>query len=1285
MALARVSYTATGSAQTLAIPFDYIQQSHIFVSVADVIQTLGVGYTFAGPGSISITAAAAAEIVIFRSSSLAIRLTDYVDGALLSEAPLDVDSKQPIYLIQEIQDQIDIIEDAVEDLTTRVVVLEATAVDHEDRIVDLETAGTVVGLQGNQLLSGGQVAWVTAYTFDVAAATYIIGGTLYTSAGTQVVLSAAHATLHRIDTIVVNTSGNVVVVQGTAAATPSEPDTDPETQLELAFVLVTAATTQPVNVTSTEVYTNNVGDPPEWNWTTSGTGFNVNSTNNPRSATKCIEGTAVASNAYALATKASGSIQPGLFDRLNFYVRSKATWAGTRSLQVQFFQAGVAVGAALTVRTGFYGFDSSITTIYQLISIPIPHFAISVTQVANQIRIRDSGGAIGFYLDDVALQSGGPNGTVINGITLEEADARYLKLVNATAANISADSTTLVGTGTTVQAVLEELDDAIVALGAGGGSYVAKAGDTMTGALTLPSDPTVALHASTKQYVDRFVAPLTFVRDFSSPATTFGLTLFGGTPAMSIVSNKLQLTSADARMAMARVDSGPSLNDFEGDFYMTVSAGGADPGVGVVYRTQRWGSGNWTCGYGVKCAPGYINLSYGDNSGSTVSVVPTLVATTATTGVTYGVEFKVTLKVQGSRHRVYIDDVLRIDATDATYAAPGFLALVGYENNTGGTALHRRCEVSYSSASSAGYGNFLPLTGGTMAANAVIGSSGPASFQSSTGSWSFKPSAAASGVLSVGPYSPINTASIRAYSYDTTGGGSGGATGDNTSIAISATGASNEHMLHVEKFNAGAYATYKSIDVGPGPATGLLSIAARFGWNSTTGASPYVTIASNTYDGSSALQVNGNANIVGTLKISGAALAASHVSDFSEAVDDRVGSLLVAGSNITLTYNDPANTLTIASLGGGGGSVATDVIFDAKGDLPVGTAADTSARLAVGTNGQVLTADSTTATGVKWAAAGGGALPANFSDSSGNLLAGSGARFLGDFANATIANKPSFQNSVSNSNTNVQAIPSGTAVGAGWQVINSSSPNNAAAAQIAIGSSFASLDSYRLGSGTAVPLYIRVGNSATVAAVFQTNGNVNIGSYTTDFGYQLGVIGSTGLCLAASSGSSGFALLDRAAAPGRQFVFKGNDTTSSYGTVVNISHKGATSASPKGAAFSLWNTELDVDSNGTQFQVSNHSTYDGVIFTQAFGSGAAKKISLQSVWAQAAAPTQLVLHTSGNLSINAAANPAGTGVIAIGNATAPGSNYSGGGILYVESGALKFRGSSGTVTTLGAA
>lgn len=66
------------------------------------------------------------------------------------------------------------------------------------------------------------------------------------------------------------------------------------------------------------------------------------------------------------------------------------------------------------------------------------------------------------------------------------------------------------------------------------------------------------------------------------------------------------------------------------------------------------------------------------------------------------------------------------------------------------------------------------------------------------------------------------------------------------------------------------------------------------------------------------------------------------------------------GSDMTIRRTPPASS-------GGGGSVATDTIFDAKGDLPVGTGVDTASKLTVGANGYLLTPNSDAASGLEWA------------------------------------------------------------------------------------------------------------------------------------------------------------------------------------------------------------------------------------------------------------------------------------------------------------------------------
>ena len=93
----------------------------------------------------------------------------------------------------------------------------------------------------------------------------------------------------------------------------------------------------------------------------------------------------------------------------------------------------------------------------------------------------------------------------------------------------------------------------------------------------------------------------------------------------------------------------------------------------------------------------------------------------------------------------------------------------------------------------------------------------------------------------------------------------------------------------------------------------------------------------------------------------------------SEPTTDNDGNALVEGSlyfdstDDAMHVYDGANWLEVNT-----GTFIAETLIDAKGDLVVGSADNTAARIAVGTDGFVLTADSAEATGVKWSASTGG-------------------------------------------------------------------------------------------------------------------------------------------------------------------------------------------------------------------------------------------------------------------------------------------------------------------------
>lgn len=95
--------------------------------------------------------------------------------------------------------------------------------------------------------------------------------------------------------------------------------------------------------------------------------------------------------------------------------------------------------------------------------------------------------------------------------------------------------------------------------------------------------------------------------------------------------------------------------------------------------------------------------------------------------------------------------------------------------------------------------------------------------------------------------------------------------------------------------------------------------------------------------------------------------------------NDKAETSALAGKQDTLvswTNIKTINGSTILGSGdlvvSGGWSVATDAIWDAKGDLAVGTGANTASRLAVGANGTIPIADSAEVTGIRWGTPAGG-------------------------------------------------------------------------------------------------------------------------------------------------------------------------------------------------------------------------------------------------------------------------------------------------------------------------
>jgi len=90
----------------------------------------------------------------------------------------------------------------------------------------------------------------------------------------------------------------------------------------------------------------------------------------------------------------------------------------------------------------------------------------------------------------------------------------------------------------------------------------------------------------------------------------------------------------------------------------------------------------------------------------------------------------------------------------------------------------------------------------------------------------------------------------------------------------------------------------------------------------------------------------------------------SDLNDAVEALEAKVG----VNSSAVATSHDYKITDLVSRVTTLENAEIPDTIIDAKGDLIVGTADDTAGRLAVGTDGYILVANSGTASGLEWQA-----------------------------------------------------------------------------------------------------------------------------------------------------------------------------------------------------------------------------------------------------------------------------------------------------------------------------
>jgi hypothetical protein len=140
----------------------------------------------------------------------------------------------------------------------------------------------------------------------------------------------------------------------------------------------------------------------------------------------------------------------------------------------------------------------------------------------------------------------------------------------------------------------------------------------------------------------------------------------------------------------------------------------------------------------------------------------------------------------------------------------------------------------------------------------------------------------------------------------------------------------------------------------------------------------------------------------------------------------------------------------------------------------------------------VVVHDGSTAGGFPALRAGAGASVSSLTNSGNITFTGTGNRITGDFSNATLANRVSFQSSTTDGNTSISFLPNGTSTTSTLRAYNNPDPTNSGVNNFGINNGEVFFQSTRSGTGTYLPMTFFTGGSERMRV--DTSGNVGIGT-----------------------------------------------------------------------------------------------------------------------------------------------------------------------------------------------